>query len=40
MIKAEYALLFGLELLHAIGVTYIEAFGDLLLVVQQISKVF
>ena len=40
MIKAEYALLFGLELLLAIGATHVEAFGDSLLVVQQISKVF
>ena len=38
MIKAEYALLFGLELLLAIGAIHIETFGDSLLVVQQISK--
>jgi ribonuclease HI len=39
--QAEYeALLFRLELLAAIGATHIEAFGDLLLIVQQISKVF
>ena len=39
--QAEYeALLFGLEMLLAIGATHIEAFGDSLLVVQQISKVF
>ena len=39
--QAEYeALLFGLEMLLAIGVTHIEAYGDSLLVVQQISRVF
>ena len=38
MIKAEYALLFGLELCLAIGAIHIKAFGDSLLVVQQISK--
>ena len=38
MIKAEYALLFGLELCLAIVVIHTEASGDLLLVVQQISK--
>ena len=38
--KAEYALLFGLTLLLAICAIHIEAFGDSLLVVQQISKVF
>ena len=38
MIKAEYALLFGLELCLAIGAINIEASGDSLLVVQQISK--
>ena len=38
MIKAEYALLFGLELCLAIGSIHIEASGDSLLVVQQISK--
>ena len=38
MIKAEYALSFGLELCLAIGVIHIEASGDSLLVVQQISK--
>jgi ribonuclease HI len=38
--QAEYeALLFGLELLTAVGATHIEAYGDSLLVVQQISKV-
>ena len=40
MIKSECALLFGLELLPAIGATHIEALGDSLLVVQQVSKVF
>lgn len=38
MIKDEYALLFRLELCLAIGAIYIEASGDSLLVVQQISK--
>src|SRR5438105_4255699 len=39
--QAKYeALLFGIELLVAVGPTHIEAFGDSLLVVQQISKVF
>ena len=39
--QAEYeALLFGLEMLFAIGATDIEAFCDSLLVVQLISKVF
>ena len=38
MIKEEYALLFGLTLLLAIGAIHIEASGDSLLVVQQISK--
>ena len=38
MIKAEYKILFGLELLVAIGAIHIEAFGDSLWVVQQISK--
>ena len=39
--QAEYeALLFGLELLVAVGAMHIEAFGDSLLVVQQVSKVF
>ena len=33
-------LLFGLELLLDIGAIHIEAFGDSLLVVQQVSKVF
>jgi len=33
-------LLFGLELLVAVGARQIEAFGDSLLVVQQVSKVF
>ena len=38
IIKAEYALLFGLELCLAIGAIHIDASGDSLLVVQQISK--
>ena len=38
LIKAEYALLFGLELCLAIGAINIEASGDSLLVVKQISK--
>ena len=38
LIKAEYALLFGLTLLLAIGSIHIEVFGDSLWVVQQISK--
>ena len=38
MIKAEYALLFRLELSLAIGAIHIQDFGDSLLVVQQISK--
>ena len=38
MIKAEYALSFGLELCLAIGAIHIEASGDSLLVVKQISK--
>ena len=39
--QAEYeALLFGLEFLVSAGVTHIEAYGDSLLIVQQISKVF
>lgn len=39
--QAEYAtLLFGLELLIAIGATHIEAFGDSLLVFNHISKVY
>ena len=40
LIKAEYALLFGLTLLLAIGAIHIEAFGDSLLVVQQISNCY
>ena len=37
----EYeALLFGLELLIAVGATHVEAFGDSLLIVQQVKKVF
>ena len=38
MIKAEYALSFGLEICLDIGAIHIEASGDSLLVVQQISK--
>ena len=38
MIKAEYAMLFGLELFGAIGANHIEAFSYSLWVVQQISK--
>ena len=38
IINAEYALSFGLELCLAIGAIHIEASGDSLLVVQQISK--
>ena len=38
MIKAEYALSFGLELCLAIGALHIEASGDSLLVVQKISN--
>ena len=38
LIKAEYASLFGLNLLLAIGAIHIEAFGDSLWVVQQIFK--
>ena len=38
--QVEYeALLFGLEFLQSMGVKYVEAFGDSLLVVQQVSKV-
>lgn len=38
--QAEYeAHLFGLELLHDMGVKCLEAYGDSLLVVQQVSKV-
>ena len=38
MIKAEYALLFRLELSLAIGAIHIQDFGDSLLVVQKISN--
>ena len=38
MIKAEYAMLFSLEIFGAIGANHIEAFSDSLWVVQQISK--
>ena len=38
--QVEYeALLFGLEFLQSMGVKHVEAFGDSLLVVQQVSKV-
>jgi ribonuclease HI len=38
--QTEYeALLFGLEILHDLGVKHVEAYGDSLLVVQQVSKV-
>ena len=38
--QVEYeALLFALEFLQSMGVKYVEAFGDSLLVVQQVSKV-
>jgi hypothetical protein len=38
--QTEYeALLFGLEILHDMGVKHVEANGDSLLVVQQVSKV-
>jgi ribonuclease HI len=38
--QIEYeALLFGLQILHDMGVKHVEAFGDSLLVVQQVSKV-
>jgi ribonuclease HI len=38
--QIEYeALLFGLQILHDMGVTHVEAYGDFLLVVQQVSKV-
>jgi ribonuclease HI len=38
--QTEYeVLLFGLEILHDMGVKYVEAYGDSLLVVQQVSKV-
>ena len=38
MMKTEYALSFGLELCLDIGAIHIEASGDSLLVVQQISN--
>ena len=39
--EAEYeALLLGLEILKDAGVTHVEAYGDSLLVVQQVAKVF
>ena len=38
--QVEYeTLLFGLEFLQSMGVKHVEAFGDSLLVVQQVSKV-
>jgi len=38
--QVEYeALLFGLEFLQYMGVKHVEAFGDSLLVVQQVFKV-
>ena len=38
--QVEYeALLLGLEFLQSMGVKYVEAFGDSLLMVQQVSKV-
>ena len=38
--QVEYeALLFGLEFLQSMGVKHVEAFGDLLLTVQQVFKV-
>ena len=39
--EAEYeALLFGLEILKDAGVTHVEVYGDSLLVVQQVAKIF
>jgi hypothetical protein len=39
--EAEYeALLFGLEVLTDAGVTHVEAYGDSLLIVQQVAKIF
>ena len=38
--QVEYeALLFGMEFLESMGVKHVEAYGDSLLVVQQVSKV-
>ena len=38
--QVEYeALLFGLKFLESVGVKHVEAYGDSLLVVQQVSKV-
>ena len=38
--QVEYeALLFGLEILQSMGMKHVEAFGDSILVVQQVSKV-
>jgi hypothetical protein len=39
IIKLSMKLLFGLQILHDMGVKYIEAYGDSLLVVQHVSKV-
>jgi ribonuclease HI len=39
--QAKYeAILFGLQILSSMGVKHVKAFGDLLLVVQQITGVF
>jgi ribonuclease HI len=39
--QAEYeALLLGLQILKSMGVTHVEVFGDSLLVVQQVSRVY
>ena len=38
--QVEYeVLLFGMEFLQSMGMKYVEAFGDSLLVVQQVSKI-
>jgi ribonuclease HI len=38
--QTEYeALIFGLEISHDMGVKHVEAYGDSLLVVQQVSKI-
>jgi ribonuclease HI len=38
--QTEYeALLFGLQILHDMGVKHVEAYGDSLIVVHQVSKV-
>jgi ribonuclease HI len=37
--QTEYeALLFGFQILHGMGVKHVEAYGDSLLVIQQVSK--